>query len=179
MMKYWMFQNNQVRGPYDADDISQVPGFSGDALVCSDGRKGTSMGDWQRASMVPELSVSLLKASQLAVSMKGGSGSAFYSSLPPEPTLKDLAALGSLQEKVTLLDNSVNQLQDNLRLKETELLSLHRELDDKSRQAQELALKLGTVEEGSPRSALFKKASTRRRRPSTIWKPPSSARARR
>jgi hypothetical protein len=148
MMKYWMFQNNQVRGPYDPDDISQVPGFSGDALVCSDGRKGTSMGDWQRASMVPELSVALLKASQLAVSMKGGgSGAGFYSSLPPEPTLKDLAALGSLQEKVSLLDNSVTQLQDNLRLKETELLSVHRELEDKSRQAQELALKLGTVEE--------------------------------
>ncbi|MBI3554496.1 MAG: hypothetical protein HY077_18535 [Elusimicrobia bacterium] len=144
-MKYWMFQNNQVKGPYEPDDLSQLPGFSAESLVCSEGRKGTNMGDWQRASMVPELSVSLLKASQLAVAGKPQAG--YLSGLPPEPTLKDLAQLGSLQEKVSLLDGTVNQLQESLRLRENELLSLHRELEEKNRQAQELASKLGGVEE--------------------------------
>src|SRR5438105_2345660 len=104
-MKYWLFQNNQVKGPYEPDDLSQVPGFSAESLVCSEGRKGINMGDWQRASLVPELSVSLLKASQLAVA--GKSGGSFYASLPPEPTLKDLAALGSLQEKFSFMENTV------------------------------------------------------------------------
>lgn len=148
MAKYWVFQSNQVNGPHDPDDLAQLPGFSAETLVCPEGRKGTNMGDWQRASMVPELSVTLLKASSLAVALKGAaSGPSLYGNLPPEPTLKDLAALGSLQEKVTLLDATVGQLQESLRLKEQELLSVHRELDEKTKHAQELAVKLGGVEE--------------------------------
>ena len=143
-MKYWVFQNNQVTGPYDNEDLTQVPGYSAETLVCPEGRRGTSMGDWQRASMVPELSLSIIKAGQLAVALRGSGG---YGSLPPEPTLKDLAALGSLQEKVSLLDNTVGHLQESLRLKEEELLSVHKELDDKARHAQELAVQLGGLEE--------------------------------
>lgn len=149
-MKYWIFQSNQVNGPYDADDLSQLPGFSAEALVCPEGRKGTNMGDWQRAGMLPELSVALLKASQLSASAVGGGargGGGIYGSLPPEPTLKDLAALGSLQEKLSVMENALGQLQDGLRRKDNELLSLHRELEDKKRGEQELASKLGGLEE--------------------------------
>ena len=70
-MKYWIFQNNQVSGPYDADDLSQLPGYSAESLVCPEGRKGTSMGDWQRAGLVPALSLSLAKATQFAAAGKG------------------------------------------------------------------------------------------------------------
>lgn len=144
-MKYWLFQNNQVVGPYEPEDLAQIAGYGAESLVCPEGRKGTNMGDWQRASMVPELSVSILKSSQLALSMRGaGPG---FGTLPPEPTLRDLAALGSLQERMSVLDGSVAQLQETLRLKDQELLSLHRELGEKNRQAQELALKLGGLEE--------------------------------
>jgi hypothetical protein len=143
-MRYWVFQNNQVTGPYEPEDLGQVAGYSGEALVCPDGKRGTSMGDWQRASMVPELALSILKASQMAVALKGGGG---YGSLPPEPTLRDLAALGSLQEKVSLLDNTVSHLQESLRLKEEELLSVHKELEDKTTHAQALAVQLGGLEE--------------------------------
>ncbi len=146
MSRYWVFQNNQVVGPHDAEELAQLPGYGPDTLVCSEGRKGTNMGDWQRASMMPELSVSLMKASQLAAAGKPATG-AVYASLPPEPTLKDLAALGSLQEKVSFLDSTVTQLQDSLRLKENELLSLHRELEEKTNQAQGLTQKLGALEQ--------------------------------
>ena len=142
-MKYWVFQNNQVSGPYDPEDLPQTSGYCAETLVCPEGRKGTNMGDWQRASNVAELAVSILKASQLALAVKGGG----YPSLPPEPTLKDLAALGSLQEKMSLLDNTVAHLQESLRLKDDEMLSLHKELEEKSRHAQELAVKLGGLEE--------------------------------
>lgn len=180
MAKYWVFQNNQVNGPHDPDDLSQLSGFSAESLVCPEGRKGTNMGDWQRASMVPELSVSLLKASQLAVAMKGAAtGGSMFGGLPPEPTLKDLAALGSLQEKVSLLDSTVGQLQENLRLKEQELLSVHRELEEKSRHAQELAVKLGGVEErlsavGTLREGLDKAMSAEQELEQTIHRQAST-----
>jgi hypothetical protein len=145
-MRYWIFQNNQVNGPFEPDDLAQVPGFSAEALVCPEGRRGTNMGDWQRAGMVAELSVSLLKAAQLSA-MPVGAGGGIYGTLPPEPTLKDLAVLGSLQEKTSVLEGVVSQLQDALRSKDSELLALHREVEEKSKREAELAAKLGGLEE--------------------------------
>lgn len=134
-MKYWIFQNNQVLGPYATEDLSRLPSFSAESLVCPEGRKGTSMGDWQRAGMVPDLSVALIKASQTH-SVKTPVAS--LAGLPPEPTLKDLAVLGSLQEKVAMLEDGVLQLQEGLRVKDAELARLHVELAGKTQESSEI-----------------------------------------
>jgi hypothetical protein len=129
-MRYWTFQNNEVCGPHDAEDLAGLPGYSTETLVCPEGRKGTRMGDWQRAGMVPDLAISLAKAAQLAPTGKSSSpASAVYAGLPQEPTLKDLAALGSLQEKVALLESAIAQFKEGMQSQETEMLSLHREID--------------------------------------------------
>lgn len=136
-MKYWIFQNNQVLGPYEPDEMGKISVFTPESLVCPEGRRGTSMGDWQRAGMVPDLSVALVRASSA-----GGSKTAVLSiaGLPPEPTLKDLAQLGSIQEKVAMLEEVVLQLQEGLRAKDAELTSVHQELAGKSREASEIKL---------------------------------------
>ena len=134
-MKYWIFQSNQVLGPYDSEDLSHLPSFSAESLVCPEGRKGTVMGDWQRAGMVPDLSVALVRAAQ-AHSAKDPV--ATLVGLPPEPTLKDLAVLGSLQEKMALMEDVVLQLQEGLRLKDAELAGLHEELAGKGKESSEL-----------------------------------------
>lgn len=133
-MKYWIFQNNQVLGPYAPDEMGKISVFSPESLVCPEGRRGTSMGDWQRAGMVPDLSVALVRASG-----NGGKTAVFsIAGLPPEPTLKDLAQLGSIQEKVAVLEEVVLQLQEGLRTKDAELSSVHQELEGKSREASEI-----------------------------------------
>ncbi|MEK7384462.1 MAG: hypothetical protein AAB262_14400 [Elusimicrobiota bacterium] len=142
-MNYWIFQSNQVLGPYSPEDLSRLPSFSAESLVCPEGRKGTSMGDWQRAGMVPDLSVALIKASS-AHSVK--IPVAALAGLPPEPTLKDLAVLGSLQEKVAMLEDVVLQLQEGLRVKDTELSNLHIELAGKSQQSSETEMRRREVE---------------------------------
>lgn len=145
-LRYWLFQNNQVNGPYDPDELSQLPSFTAEALVCPEGRKGTSMGDWQRAGLLPELSLTLLKATQLTPAARS-SGARSYGALPPEPTLRDLAALGSLQEKVSMLENTLTLLQSELRLKDTEISGLHVDLEAKSAASRELKAQLDSLEE--------------------------------
>ncbi|MBI4678249.1 MAG: hypothetical protein HY748_11770 [Elusimicrobia bacterium] len=145
-MRYWIFQNNQVLGPHETDDISQLPYFSAESLVCPEGRKGTSMGDWQRAGLVPELSLSLVKASQLSVTSRPGDSPRVIAGLPPEPTLRDLAALGSLQEKVSFLENALSLLQGELRMKDTELSTLHIQFEERGVQASDLKKKLDSLE---------------------------------
>src|ERR1700722_13402722 len=117
-MKYWIFQSNQVLGPYEPDDLSKHSAFGAESLVCPEGRRGTSMGDWQRAGMVPDVSVPLVRASQ---AHGAHSSVATLAGLPPEPTLKDLAALGNLQEKMAMMEDVVLQLQEGLRVKDAEL----------------------------------------------------------
>jgi len=134
-MKYWIFQNNQVLGPYEPDEMGKISVFSPESLVCPEGRRGTSMGDWQRAGMVPDLSVALVRATSSGMSRTSVLSIA---GLPPEPTLKDLAQLGSIQEKVAMLEEVVIQLQEGLRAKDEELTSVHQELAGKSREAGEI-----------------------------------------
>ncbi|MFH1725945.1 MAG: hypothetical protein ABII00_15155 [Elusimicrobiota bacterium] len=143
-MKYWLFQNNQVIGPYDREQLAKSPGFSAESLVCSEGCKGTQMGDWQRAGVVAELADTLLKMSRVPAGAGGGEPGA--SLLPPEPTLRDLAVLGTLQEKVSLLENSLSQLQEDMQARDEEVVSLKVDLDQKGVEASALQTKVGDLE---------------------------------
>ena len=123
-----MFQNNQVLGPYEPDDLSRHPAFGAESLVCPEGRRGTSMGDWQRAGMVPDLSLTLVKNAQAQSAL---TPVAALAGLPPEPTLKDIALLNSLQEKMAMMEDVVLQLQEGMRAKDAELAALHEEIAGK------------------------------------------------
>jgi hypothetical protein len=142
-MKYWLFQNNQVTGPFDREELSNTPGFSAESLVCPEGRKGTQMGDWQRAGVMAELAETLLKMARVPAGAGAGGGSSF---LPPEPTLRDLAVLGTLQEKVSLLENSLSSLHEELRAREEEIAGLKTELSQKSVEAADMHSKVGDLE---------------------------------
>ena len=146
-MKYWMFQSNQVVGPYDREELAEEGGFSAESLVCPEGRKGTQMGDWQRAGVVAELAEVLLRKAKVPA---GSTGSAAMdpgaSLIPPEPTLRDLAVLGTLQEKVSLLENSLSQMQDELRQREEEITGLKVQLDEKGQEASQLGEKVTGLE---------------------------------
>lgn len=148
-MKYWVFQNNQVNGPYGPEELSQISFYSPESLVCPEGRRGTSMDDWQRAGLVPELASSLLKSTQLAVSGRGSGSSS--GGLPPEPTLRDLASLGHVQEKCVALESALKDLEERLKQRDsdiTEAQSLFKKaLTEHERTIAELKSSLGSVEE--------------------------------
>lgn len=145
-MKYWVFQNNQVIGPFDREQIAQVAGFSSETLVCPEGRKGTQMGDWQRASVVPDMAEALLAATRMPAMARAGLERGPGSTLPPEPTLRDLAVLGSLQERVSSLETLSTKLHEELRSRDVEISRLKVELDQKSRSASDLQSKLADLE---------------------------------
>lgn len=142
-MKYWLFQNNQVLGPYDRDELAGSGGFSSESLVCPEGRKGTQMGDWQRAGVLTELADTLLRLARVPTGAAVGGISSF---LPPEPTLRDLAVLGTLQEKVSLLENSLSSLHEELRAREDEISGLRVELSRKGSEAADMQAKVGDLE---------------------------------
>jgi hypothetical protein len=140
-MKYWLFQNNQVVGPFDREDLSRTPGFSSESLVCPEGRKGTQMGDWQRAGIVADLSETLVKLSKVPASV--GAADSF---LPPEPALRDLAVLGSLQEKVSALEGACARLEEELREKVQEIAQVRKEFEARLQEPQGQNARLDALE---------------------------------
>ncbi len=147
-MRYWLFHNNQVTGPFDRDQIAQLSGFSAESLVCPEGRKGTQMGDWMRASTVPDLTDAIARSSRVPALVRaaGERAGPAAGGLPPEPTLRDLAVLGSLQEKVEDLSDNLRRLQDDLKARDAEISRLKSELEQKGRAASDLGAKLSEVE---------------------------------
>ena len=104
-MKYWVYQESQVRGPFDRAQIRDIKGFAEDTLVCPEGRKGTDMGDWQRAGTLPELAT-LFGRSQIATTIRG----------LEESTLGD--TVSELKKKFARLENTVEQIENKERLLE-------------------------------------------------------------
>lgn len=74
------------------------------------------MGDWMRAGAVAELADALLKTQRVSTQEHPPP----ETKLPPDPTLRDLAALGTVQEKAVFLEDAFSKLQEELRSKDAE-----------------------------------------------------------
>jgi hypothetical protein len=46
-MKYWLFDGSDASGPYDAEELKRLPGFTSESLICPDGAE--SADQWKPA----------------------------------------------------------------------------------------------------------------------------------
>lgn len=51
-MRYWVYINDKVEGPYEEDKLVTVPGFSPDTLICSEEVQAGGEQEWVKASAV-------------------------------------------------------------------------------------------------------------------------------
>jgi len=54
-MRYWVYHNSRILGPYDPSAMAGLTGLNSETLVCSEDALGRRDTDWQRAGDVPEL----------------------------------------------------------------------------------------------------------------------------
>ncbi|MBI5200933.1 MAG: hypothetical protein HY925_05050 [Elusimicrobia bacterium] len=55
-MRYFVYQDAQIMGPFTREDLGQVHGLHGDSLVCPEGAMGNKDGEWLSAREVNDLS---------------------------------------------------------------------------------------------------------------------------
>lgn len=55
-MRYFVYQDAQIMGPFTREDLSQVQGLHRDSLVCAEASMGTKDSEWRSAADVDELS---------------------------------------------------------------------------------------------------------------------------
>lgn len=145
--RYWIFQNNQVVGPFAIEELLSRPDFSGDTLVCPEGRQGTDSGDWQRASSMPLIDQALSKPKlpypQVASTPV---------SPTPEPSgdallVKELGLLGAVHEKLGALGQSVSQMQESVKEIRGELSGLRTKFESDNRQGEDLTRRIKSLED--------------------------------
>ena len=61
-MRYWMYINSKVCGPFEKEKLVEVPGFSLSSLLCPDVPGGAQANDWKAASAYPEVLAALAPA---------------------------------------------------------------------------------------------------------------------
>jgi len=54
-MKYWLYSNGNILGPYLPEELSALPAFSRMSLVCPEDASGANPDDWKPAEEVPEI----------------------------------------------------------------------------------------------------------------------------
>jgi len=54
-MKYWVYSEGNINGPYEIEQLAAFPSFSPSSLVCAEGSTGTNSDDWKIATEIPEL----------------------------------------------------------------------------------------------------------------------------
>jgi hypothetical protein len=55
-MKYWVYLNSKIEGPYEIHELISNPFFNGETLVCESNLSGKNFQDWKKASNVFEIS---------------------------------------------------------------------------------------------------------------------------
>ncbi|TPW18941.1 MAG: hypothetical protein FD126_3178, partial [Elusimicrobia bacterium] len=131
-MKWWVFTDGHVAGPYSADTLGRRPSFTGHSLVCEEPLGGDERPPWRRADSVLSLRAIL-------------EGRPF----PPDPTLDDVTDHRRLAERLSELESASRRnaaemkalsvretlLQGELARKEMTLRDLSRRLSAASSQA--------------------------------------------
>jgi hypothetical protein len=54
-MRYWVFRDSRILGPFSREDLALEPGVGPSTLVCPESGSGSSPSDWTSLSSVPEL----------------------------------------------------------------------------------------------------------------------------
>jgi hypothetical protein len=144
--KYWVFQNNQVIGPFGLDDLLVRPGFSGDTLICPEGRQGTEAGDWQRASLVSPIAETFSRPHSPSVSALTTKPASDLETAGDSLLVKEMTLLGSVHEKIGALGQSVVHIQETLNEHGKEFPTLRLGIEERNRQFEELALRVKNFE---------------------------------
>jgi len=71
-MKYWLYSEGNILGPYDPAEMLALPAFSDESLVCLETATGDSADDWKAASRVAEISCMLGSGRAVTASVAAG-----------------------------------------------------------------------------------------------------------
>ncbi|MBI5595900.1 MAG: hypothetical protein HY928_07415 [Elusimicrobia bacterium] len=114
-MRYWLFEDDRLEGPYTPEELGARPRFTGKTLVHPEERQLLVGERWVPAYDIPQL------APVLAAKERAAHGKTF---MPPDPAVRDLPVLGALLEQTERLERVLVGLRREIEDHHAELAAL-------------------------------------------------------
>ena len=195
-MRYWVYLDHQVVGPYEAADLKKIRGFSADTMVCSvESREIRGKPAWQKASFVPEIVAALqtartssqgealtdterqrAAAQEIIASILTPSAEDIQRAKPPAP--KDLTpqqATELIQEVIGSITAETDESADSTQKRKFKQESSKEDNNDKPKRGRRLAPWLGSVGAGVILGGLFLFATSKMGRIAPALSPQATA----
>ena len=109
-MKYWVYNDGQVSGPYEINQLKELLNFSPSTFVCLEGSTGEQEGDWARAETIHELQELFQTVPQTAPPHPFSEGSIPES--PPAPAEELTTDTQALLQKIETLAQTIQGVQN-------------------------------------------------------------------
>ncbi|MEI7529816.1 MAG: hypothetical protein WCK76_12835 [Elusimicrobiota bacterium] len=71
-MKYWLYSEGNILGPYDPAEMLGLPAFTEESLVCAETATGDNADDWKSAAQMPEIASLLGSGRAMTASVAAG-----------------------------------------------------------------------------------------------------------
>lgn len=104
-MKYWLFENENISGPFSPEQLRDMPSFGPGTLAHPDERFDPAAERWTAAGDIPQLAL-VLAAKERAIH-EGRF-------IAPEPTVRDLPVLGAILEQSEKFEETLLSLRAQL-----------------------------------------------------------------
>lgn len=125
-----MLPDGAIAGPLEPAQIGEIEAFGPETLVCSEHFYGTGDHAWIRAGFIGELRSQLPRALRI---------------IPPDPTLAEAAAIGSLEKRVLELETLLLDALERLREKGRDLKDLALDSREREREVAHLRATLKKI----------------------------------
>lgn len=137
-VRFWVYAHDHVVGPYDAQEIERIPVFGPELPLCAEALLGTVDELWRRAADTAELA----QAFPPSLRTPDGSPLPKVGPWPPDPDKEAVDVLGTAQERMGIIDQSLAATQKRLELRREAYDRLKRELAARVAEAASLEEKI-------------------------------------
>ncbi len=111
-MRYWVYINDKVEGPFEEDKLVTLPGFTPDTLICAEEIAAGGSQEWVKASSIFEFD-----QVEQTVNQPLPAAEVFQTQSPTQPVPQESTAITTanlLLEKMDLLTREISGLQNKL-----------------------------------------------------------------
>ncbi len=147
-MRYWVLDKDRVVGPYPPEELARLPNFGAESEVCPEAKRGNRTEDWAQAQTCADLAM-LLERPERPARRAQPMGET-------ESILQEFVRHGSLVDKVTLLENAIARLKEQLAERDRDILDMRRQNAERALDAAKSKEKANLMEADAAQAGDFR-----------------------
>ncbi|MFH1724335.1 MAG: hypothetical protein ABII00_06905 [Elusimicrobiota bacterium] len=143
--RYWLSRKKRVTGPFEREELVRLEGFSADSLVCPEDTFGSAAEEWRRAAEAGGLSSLFppsLRGKRERPADDAAASGRKEGPWPPDPARRDVDPIGSVEDRMEIVDRSLSAAQRKLVRRQEAFRRLKAELANRIQTAEELEQKI-------------------------------------